>query len=156
MGDKAATALFEETQRPDYRDRWGKILAAVSFFILTLLVREYIWTVVCLWLFFEPFRPMATRLTAECLRTNPGSVSCTVQLDQILRCEVVEYRTSFWHGVIAPGMVFPSQLCSSARQSRRPPRPHRWTTPADRIAGAGAVGSGHLEPEGRAESGVIR
>jgi len=117
MGDKAATALFEETQRPDYRDRLGKILAAVSFFILTLLVREYIWTVVCLWLFFEPFRPMATRLTAECLRTNPGSVSCTVQLDQILRCEVVEYRTSFWHGVIAPGMVFPSQ-CVRVRGNR--------------------------------------
>jgi len=41
--------LFEETQRPDYRDRSGRILAAVSFFVLTLLARDYIWTVVFLW-----------------------------------------------------------------------------------------------------------
>ena len=108
--------LFEETQRPDYRDRSGRILAAVSFFVLTLLARDYIWTV-WLPLFIELFRPMTTRLTAECLRTTPGSVSCTVQLDQILRCEVVEYRTSFWHGTIAPGMAFPSQ-CVRVRGNR--------------------------------------
>src|SRR6516165_395694 len=46
-----------------------------------------------------------------------------------------------------PGDGVSLAVCSSARQSRRPSRPHRWTTPADRIAGAGAVGSGHLEPE---------
>src|SRR5215469_16340517 len=105
--------LFEEKQYPLLREVWlhctvtvGGAIAIVGWPGLLLFVGIY--PLLCIAAYV---RPLQTRLEERCLWiTIPLGRRRTVALDEILRCEVIDYKFSLYRGVHdAPGVVFPSE-----------------------------------------------
>jgi hypothetical protein len=84
---------------------------AVGYLLLSLIGAQLVDLLFFLVLvaFGRP-RRLAIRLTTEALHVRAQAVDTRYLLDQIVRCEAVDYKPTFWHGVQAPGMEFPSSV----------------------------------------------
>ena len=114
MGATPSTVVFEETQRSNYPRQWWQVLGcglALAGTIRTgdLLSTVFVGLLLVELLMVPLFAPLTIRLTDDRLRVRlPLHTDTTYGLDQIVRCEAIDYHVSFWRGPTGNGLVFPS------------------------------------------------
>jgi hypothetical protein len=107
-----AQVLYEEQQRVHIR--WWITAPAIAFLVFSLACGAYrdlgcLLNLACMVTWIFP-RRLIIRLTSEGLHVRGQAVNTSYTMDQIVRCEAVDYKHSFWRGVEGPGMEFPSSV----------------------------------------------